>query len=255
MLFADLEGKICLVTGSSRGIGAAVARGLGRNRAKVAVHYRTGSREAEAVVRDIEQAGGTACALASDLGERGAAAGLVERTVEAFGGLDVLINNAGDLLERRPVVETTDSLFDQHVALNMHPVFDACRAAIPHLRAQGGGSIVNTASIAARTGGDGGSALYAGAKAFTAALTRALAKEVARDNVRVNAVAPGVIETALLVRTTPERSIDAAVRQIPLRRLGTAEECVGAFLLLCSDQASSYVTGQIIEVNGGMAIG
>jgi 3-oxoacyl-[acyl-carrier protein] reductase len=255
MLPNDLEGKACLITGSSRGIGAAVARGIGACGAHVAVHYNSGRDEAEAVAADIVRAGGKAIVLHGDVTETGTVERLLADTVRGFGRLDVLINNAGDVIARHPVTESTDAFFDRHVALNIRPVFAACRAAIPQFRSQGGGgAIVNVSSVAARTGGGGGSSLYAGAKAFVATFTRALAKELAPDRIRVNAVSPGVIDTPLQNRVTPAEMLVVQAMQIPLRRVGSAEECVGTFLYLCSEQSSGYVTGQVVEVNGGLVM-
>ena len=253
MIGTDLKGKACLVTGSSRGIGAAVARGYGACGMRVAVHYRGARTEAEQVSADIAAAGGEAVVLHGDIAEPGTVERLIGEAVAAFGRLDILVNNAADLLERRPVADTDDELFDRHVALNIRPTFAACRAAVAQFRAQGGGGvIINLSSIAARTGGGGGSALYAGSKAFIATFSRALAKEVAADGIRVNCVAPGVLATPMQDRTTPPEMLEAIRNQIPLRRIGTAEESVGAFLWLSSDQLSGYVTGQVIDVNGGL---
>lgn len=254
MLPNDLNDKACLVTGSSRGIGAAVARGLGACGARVAVHYNTTRTEAEAVAAEIGRLGGKAMLLQGDVGEPGVAERLVADTIKAFGRLDILINNAGDVIARHPVADTSDAFFERQVAVNIRSVFAACRAAIPQFRAQGGGAIVNVSSVAARTGGGGGSSLYASSKAFVSTFTRALAKELAGDRIRVNAVSPGVIDTPMQDRTTPPEQIKAALAQIPMRRVGTPEDCVGAFLYLCSEQASGYVTGQIVEVNGGIVM-
>jgi 3-oxoacyl-[acyl-carrier protein] reductase len=250
----DLKEKLCLVTGASRGIGAAVARALGQCGSHVAVHYRTGRNEAEAVACDIEKAGGRAVLLQGDVAERDAAERLVAEAEKALGGLDILINNAGDLIARHPVADTTDEFFDRQIATNIRPVFAACRTAIPLMRRRGGGVIVNVSSVAARTGGGGGSSLYASSKAFVATFTRALAKELASDHIRVNAVSPGVIDTPMQERTTPREQLQAAMAQIPLRRVGTAQECAGTFVYLCSQELSGYVTGQIIEVNGGLVM-
>lgn len=252
---ADLKDKVCLITGSSRGIGAAVARGLGASGACVAVHYHTGKAEAGSVAADIERDGGKALLLGGDVGEPGTIERLIDQTIRHFGRLDILINNAGDVIRRYPVAETPDELFERHIAVNIRPVFAGCRRAVQQFRAQGrGGVIVNVSSVAARTGGGGGSSLYAGAKAFVATFTRALAKEVAKDGIRVNAVSPGVIQTPMQDRTTPPEQLKAAIAAIPMGRVGTAEECVGTFLYLCSDQLSGYVTGQILEVNGGLVM-
>lgn len=253
MIGTDLRGKTCLVTGSSRGIGAAVARGFGGCGMCVAVHYRRAKDEAAQVRADIVAAGGEAIVLQGDVSEPGVVERLIEQTVDAFGHIDVLVNNAADLLERRPVADTDDAQFDQHVALNIRPVFAACRAVVRQFRAQGGGgTIINLSSIAARTGGGGGSSLYAGSKAFIATFSRALAREVAADGIRVNCVAPGVLATPMQDRTTPPEMLEAVRRQIPQRRIGSAEDAVGTFLWLSSEQLSGYVTGQVVDVNGGL---
>jgi 3-oxoacyl-[acyl-carrier protein] reductase len=250
---SDLRGKACLVTGSSRGIGAAVARGFGENGMRVAVHYLGARDEAEQVRSDIAAAGGEAIVLQGDIAEPGVVERLIEQTVAGFGRIDVLVNNAADLVARRPVADTEDELFDRHVALNIRPVFAACREAVRQFRLQGGGgTIINLSSIAARTGGGGGSSLYAGSKAFVATFSRALAKEVAADGIRVNCVSPGVLATPMQDRTTPPDMLEMIRGQIPLRRIGAAEECVGTFLWLSSEQLSGYVTGQVVEVNGGL---
>ena len=252
----DLPGKVCLITGSSRGIGAALAHGLGAMGMRIGVHYRSGAAEAAAVAADITAAGGQALLLHGDVAVPGTPERLIAEAVAHFGRLDVLINNAGDLIARYPVADTPDDMFEQQVAINLRPVFSGCRAAVRQFRSQatqaGGGNIINLSSVAARTGGGGGSSLYASSKAFVATFTRALAREVAAEGIRVNAVAPGVIATPLQDRTTPRDAQEAVRQQIPMRRIGSAEECVGAFLFLCSDRLSSYVTGQVLEVNGGL---
>lgn len=248
-----LAGKVCLVTGASRGIGAAVARGLGVEGASVSVHWRKGSAEAQGVAAEIERSGGKALLVQGDIAERGVADRLVRETVARFGRLDILINNAADQVSRVDIGETSDDLFDLHVAVNIRPVFEACRAAVRQFRQQGtGGNIVNVSSIAARTGGGGGSYLYAGAKGFVSTFSKALAKELAREAIRVNAVSPGVIETDMQHRVTSEEQLRSTATQIPMRRIGEPDDCTGAFLYLCSDRLSGYVTGQVIEVNGGL---
>jgi 3-oxoacyl-[acyl-carrier protein] reductase len=254
----DLIGKTALVTGSSRGIGAAVARGMGMARMRVGVHWHTARESAERVCDEIRAAGGEAVLLDGDIARPGTVEGLIEEAALAFGRLDVLVNNAADVIERCAAADTSDELFERHIALNVRPVFAACRAAVRRFRAQGrhptygAGCIINLSSIAARTGGGGGSSLYAGSKAFVATFSRALAREVAAEGIRVNCVSPGVLATPMQDRTSPTAMLDALRQQIPLRRIGAADEAVGAFLYLCSDALSSYVTGQVIEVNGGL---
>ena len=174
-------------------------------------------------------------------------------SVARFGRLDILINNAGDQIARVNIADTTDEMFDTHVAINIRPTFAACRAAVRQFRKQrGGGNIINVSSIAARTGGGGGSYLYAGAKGFISTFSKALAKEVAAEGIRVNVVSPGVIATDLQNRVTSPEQLRATALQIPMQRVGEPDECTGAFLFLCSDQHSGYVTGQVVEVNGGL---
>lgn len=254
MSFDEISGKVCLVTGASRGIGAAVARGLGACHAKVAVHYRSGRNEATQVAADIGRDGGTALLVQGDIADAGTVDRLVAETVSTFGRLDILINNAADQISRVDITDVPDELFDLHVAVNIRPIFAACRAAVRQFRRQEGGrgNIINVGSIAARTGGGGGSYIYAGAKAFVSTFSRSLAKEVAAQGIRVNVVAPGVIATDMQDRVTSPEQLRATASQIPMRRVGEPDDCTGAFLYLCSDKLSGYVTGQVIEVNGGL---
>jgi 3-oxoacyl-[acyl-carrier protein] reductase len=248
-----ISGKVCLVTGASRGIGAAVARGLGEHGAKVMVHYRTGQSQAEEVAAYIERHGGTARVIQGDIATPDACDRLIEATVAAFGRLDVLINNAGDQISRVSLADVSDELFERHMAINVRPVFAACRAAVRQFRKQGnGGNIINVSSVAARTGGGAGSAIYAGAKAFMSTFSRSIAKELAREGIRVNVVSPGVITTEMQDRVSTPAQLKANEAQIPMARIGSPEDCVGTFLYLCSEQLSGYVTGQVLEVNGGL---
>jgi 3-oxoacyl-[acyl-carrier protein] reductase len=249
--FDDLRGKRVLVTGASTGIGAAVALAFGACGAKVAVHYNRSAAEADSVAHAVHAAGGTAVTLQTDLADARNAGPLVERAAAALGGLDVLINNAGHVLGRTPTAEMSDERFHAIVDLNFTSLFMACRAAVPLLRASGSGAIVNTGSVAARIGGGPGAAIYGAAKAAVSTFSRGLAKELVGDRIRVNVVAPGVIETPLHVALTPPAAWARFIDAVPMGRAGTAEECAGAYLYLASERLSSYVTGQVIEVNGG----
>ncbi|MSP50658.1 MAG: SDR family oxidoreductase [Alphaproteobacteria bacterium] len=250
----DLSGKAALVTGSSTGIGAAVAAAYGRAGMNVAVHYNRSREAAEKVAENVRAGGGKAVVLGGDARDPERVHGLVRETVDAFGRLDVLVNNAGSVIGRFKIEDSSDAFLTDMLDTNVRHVVAACRAAIPIMRKQGGGRIINTSSIAARGGGGGGSILYAACKGFVSTFTRGLAKEVARDGIRVNAVAPGVIMTALQDKFTPPEQIAAAIAQTPMGRTGSAEECVGAYLYLASEAMSGFVTGQILEVNGGMLI-
>lgn len=252
MKIPDLAGQSVLVTGSSTGIGAAVARGFGAQGMRVAVHGNSNMTQAEQVAADVRAAGGEATVLRADVRDAMACGKLVEAACEAFGRLDILVNNAGGLVQRSPIRDAPDDLFDEVLALNARSVFACSRAALPFMERQGGGVIISTTSLAARNGGGGRSVLYAASKGFVSSFTRGLAKEVARFNIRVNAVAPGVIDKPNKSWATPAHQIDAALRMTPMRRQGNLEECVGAYLYLASSTLSSFVTGQVIEVNGGL---
>lgn len=253
-VFDDLVGRRVLVTGASSGIGAAVARLLARHGMQVAVHYNTGAEAAEAIAADIRKAGGKAVTVGADMRDAAAAARAVEDASDRLGGLDLLINNAGSLVGRIPLADITDDTLDALLDTNIRSVVACSRAAIPYLRQSEAGGIINTTSVAARNGGGPGSVIYASTKGFVSTMTRGLAKELAPDRIRVNAVAPGVIQTPLHDRFTTPEQLSIIAQSIPMERLGSAEECAGAFLWLASSTLSSYVTGQVIEVNGGQVM-
>ncbi len=253
-VFDDLAGRRVLVTGASSGIGAAVARLLAGHGMTVAVHYNTGADAAEKIAEEIRGSGGSAITVGADMRDARAAAGAVDDAAGRLGGLDLLINNAGSLVGRVALADITDETLDALIDTNIRSVVACSRAAIPHLRQSAAGSIINTTSIAARNGGGPGSVIYASTKGFVSTMTRGLAKELAPDGIRVNAVAPGVIQTPLHDRFTTPEQLSVIGRSIPMKRLGSAEECAGAFLWLASPTLSSYVTGQIIEVNGGQVM-
>jgi 3-oxoacyl-[acyl-carrier protein] reductase len=247
----EWKGKRVLITGASRGIGAAVARQLGALGARVAVHYHASSDKAEAVAQDIRGAGGEAFVVKGDVSRSEEARRVVDEAAERLGGLDLLINNAGDMLGRVALGEIDDERYDRVMDLNARSVVMMSQAALPHFKRAGGGNIIHTTSIAARNGGGPGAGLYASAKGFVSTLTRNMAKELLGDDIRVNAVAPGVIATDFHVRHSTEEQLAAVSASIPMGRTGVAEECVGAYVFLGTDSMSGYVTGQIIEVNGG----
>ncbi|HEY1724090.1 MAG TPA: SDR family oxidoreductase [Steroidobacteraceae bacterium] len=246
---ADLQGRRVLITGASSGIGAALARAFAQQRARVVLHFNGGASQAREIADAIRADSGSVVTLQGDLALRDAARRVIEQSVQALSGLDVLINNAGSLVERRPILESDDALVDSIFDLNARSVVAACLAAVPHLERQQG-AIINVGSIAGIDGGGSGSGIYASAKAFVHTLTRHLARELAPRHIRVNAVSPGVIETPFHAATPPER-LEALRRAIPMGRLGAAQDCVGAFLFLASNELSGYITGQNIHVNGG----
>jgi 3-oxoacyl-[acyl-carrier protein] reductase len=245
MNLPDLAGKVLLVTGASSGIGAAVARAFAAQGALLALHYRN-AVDGRRILDELPESYG----IEGDLAERSAADTAVRLAVERFGRLDGLINNAGSLIERRSFDAVDDAYYDAVLDLNARAIVFASKAAVPHLR-RTRGTIISTTSIAARIGGGPGAVLYGAAKGFVSSFTRGLAKELAKDGIRVNAVAPGIIATPLHDRFTTPEQLRAAAATIPMGRAGTAEECVGAYLFLASPALSAYVTGQVIEVNGG----
>jgi 3-oxoacyl-[acyl-carrier protein] reductase len=248
----DLQGRTALVTGASTGIGAAVAIAYGTRGMRVAVHYNQSAAPAQAVVDTIVKAGGDAFAIQGDVRDSAAIVRVVRETKARLGSIDVLVNNAGSLVKRAPIAEFDDALFDEVLHINARSVLAFCREVVPLMRARGqGGCIINVSSVAARTGGGPGAYLYAGAKGFVSTATHGLAKELAPDGIRVNAVAPGVIQTPFQDRFSTPAILESFKAGIPMGRIGVPDDCTGAFLYLASPQLSGYVTGQILEVNGG----
>lgn len=247
----DLKGMRALITGSSTGIGAAVAKAYAAHGMRVIVHYKSSEAEANAVVAEIRAAGGEAHALRADVSDSAATEDLVGKAAEKLGGLDVLVNNAGALVKRTPIGEVDDAFFDSVVDLNVRSVVMASKAALPYLKQSGHSSVINLSSVAARNGGGPGSALYASSKAFVLNLTRGMAKEFLPFGIRVNAVSPGVIMTPFHERYSTPQQIEAMRQTIPMGRVGTPQENVGTFLFFASPSMSGYITGQTLEVNGG----
>lgn len=246
----DLRDRAILVTGASTGIGAAVAKAFAAQGARVAVHYNESAAAAEAVVDTIARGGGDGILIQGDVSKPGESERVVEAAAENLGGLDGLVNNAGGMLGRVPTTEMDDGHYARVMDLNARSVLAATRAAIPFLRRRQG-FVINTTSIAARNGGGNGAILYAAAKGFVSTITHGHAKEFVGDGIRVNAVAPGIISTPFHDRYTSAEMLDTQRQSVPMARVGTPDECVGAYLFLASPLLSGYITGQIIEVNGG----
>lgn len=253
MKIEDLAGKRVLITGASTGIGAAAAVAFASQGCAVALHYRSHESEARAVAAQAEGSGGKCTLLRADLAERGAAQKLVNDAAQALGGLDILINNAGSLIARRPYADIDDELIDSVFDLNARAVIHAVRAAILFLEKSAAPSVINIGSIAGLDGGGPGSALYASTKAFIHNLTRHLARDLGARGIRVNTISPGVIATPFHAATPPER-MEAMRKAVILGRVGTPADCVGAFLFLASASLSGYITGQNIHVNGGQVM-
>jgi 3-oxoacyl-[acyl-carrier protein] reductase len=246
----DLAGKAVLITGASTGIGAALARAFAAQGAKVIAHYNSSREAAEALADEIAKAGGEIRLAKGDFSDSGDIRRVVEEAGSAFGRLDGLINNAGGMVKRVAYADATDADYDAIMDLNARSVVTATKAAVPHMKANGG-FVINTTSIAARNGASASAGLYGSSKAFVSNVTRGMAKELIAYDIRVNAVAPGVITTPFHERYSTKEQLEAAKAMIPQGRLGVAEDCVGAYLFLASPTLSGYIIGQVIEVNGG----
>jgi len=251
LVIPDLKGKIVLVTGASTGIGAAVAVAFAKVGARVGIHYNASADAAEKLAAEAKAAGGDVLLVQGDFSKSTDVRRVVADTIDHFGGLDGLINNAGGMVARQNWADATDDHYDAVMNLNARSVVAASQAAIPWLLKSKGGFIINTTSVAARHGGGGGAGMYASSKAFVSNITRGMAKEFIKQGVRVNAVAPGIALTPFHERYSTEAQLAAMIATIPAGRASTSEENVGAYLFLASNMLSGYVTGQIIEVNGG----
>ncbi|RUW75560.1 MULTISPECIES: SDR family oxidoreductase [unclassified Mesorhizobium] len=250
LVIPDLADRAVLVTGASTGIGAALALAYAKQKCRVALHYNASREAAERLAGIIRDRGGEVFLTRGDFSVSADVERVVEESASHFGRLDGLVNNAGGMLGRVAYAEQTQAHYDAVMDLNARSVLTASRKAIPWLKRQGG-FIVNTSSIAARNGAGGGAGLYGSAKAFVSNVTRGMAKELIGFGIRVNAVAPGTIATPFHERYSTDEQMKGMVATIPQGRAGTAEDCVGAYLFLSSDLLSGYITGQVIEVNGG----
>ena len=250
----EFAGKVAIVTGASSGIGFAVAEALALRGANVVATYLSNESGARSLLADTDGHPGQVDILKTDVSRTGDVSALVEHTLERFGGrVDILVNNAGQWMDKVPIAECSEELWDQVMDVNLKSVFLCCRSVIPTMVTRKEGAIVNITSITAFNGGQGGVSVYGAAKGGILGLTRSLAGELC-PTIRVNAVAPGVIITDIHRRTTtPERMVQIA-EKTPLGRNGDPDECAGAVLLLAG-AGGSFITGDVIHVNGGLWIG
>jgi 3-oxoacyl-[acyl-carrier protein] reductase len=252
--FAEYAGARVLVVGASSGIGAAVAVAFAECGARVALHYNRHAAEAAALAAALRSRGKEAVTIGGDLVEPGTGAAVVDAALKALGGLDILINAAGAPLGRQSLEALDEPSSLRILQLNLNSVIAVARAALPSLRRAEHAAIVNTSSIAARSGGGRGVSVYAAAKAGVETFTRALARELAAEGIRVNCVAPGYIDTPIHDGFSSDADRRGYVDATPMRRAGRPDECVGAYLFLASHRLASFVTGQTLAVNGGLQL-
>ena len=244
-----LDGKVALVTGASRGIGAATAVALAEAGASVAIAYASRRDAAESVAAAVRERGVSAALLDADLGDATAAAALVERTIAELGGVDIVVNNGG-ITRDNLAVRISDQDWNDVLAVDLTAAFTICRAALRPMLRKREGRIINIASVAGVIG-NAGQSNYSAAKAGLIGLTKALCREVGSRGITVNAVAPGFIETDMTSTLDPAL-IEGALAAVPLKRIGTAAEVAAAVRFLASPEAA-YITGHVLHVDGGMA--
>ncbi|MEG0167205.1 MAG: SDR family NAD(P)-dependent oxidoreductase [Ruthenibacterium sp.] len=242
--------KTVMITGASRGIGAACASAFGKGGYRVALCYHTQCEKAQAVADVIEKNGGTAKVFAIDVADSNSVAAAFDAITNTFGAPDILINNAG-IAQQKLFTDITEAEWDTMMNTNAKGAFLCCKAALPHMIRQKWGRIVNISSMWGQVGASC-EVHYSAAKAAVIGLTKALAKEEAPSGITVNCVAPGVIETDMMAAFSAEDKA-ALAAETPLERLGSAEDIAGATAFLASD-AAAFITGQVIGVNGGLVI-
>ncbi|MBH0098601.1 3-oxoacyl-ACP reductase FabG [Salinibacterium sp. NSLL150] len=248
----NLTGRKALVTGAGQGIGAAIALGLAQAGADVVVHYAKSKDAAADVVAQIVALGRTSVAVQGDLTDSAQATSVVDAAAQALGGLDIIVNNAGNLVGRHTIAEMSDEHWHQVMDVNATSGFFVSRAAIPYLTQSSAGRVIMMSSLASENGGGAGAVAYATAKSAIVGFTRGLAKELAASNITVNALAPGFIgDTPFHNNFTPSSAQPGIIAGVPLGRAGTVEDVAGVTAFLASD-LSSYVTGQVLDINGGL---
>ncbi len=247
----NLENKIALVTGASKGIGEAIATTFAANGAKVVINSRK-QDELDKVAEKIRSTGGECIGIAANTGDSSARKALVEKTVEKYGGIDIFVNNAAANPAFGPVVQTEEWAYDKIMDVNVKASFELCKLAYPYLKHHGG-SVINMSSIAGERP-DSGLGIYSVSKAALNMLTKVMAKEWGRDNIRVNAICPGLIKTKFSQALWEDENVlKKFMKMVPMGRMGTVDEIAALALFLASD-ASAYCTGTLFFADGGTTI-
>lgn len=247
---SKLKGKVALITGGDSGIGRAVAVLFAKEGANVAIVYLSEHQDADATQKLVEQEGQQCLAIAGDIGDEQFCQEAVRQTIETFGKLDILVNNAAEQHPQESIEAITAEQLEKTFRTNIFSMFFLCKAALPHLKQ--GGSIINTTSVTAYKGSpqllD-----YSSTKGAIVAFTRSLSQALVEKGIRVNGVAPGPIWTPLIPSTFPEEKVASFGKQVPMQRAGQPEEVAPSYVFLASND-SSYMTGQILHPNGGSVI-
>jgi 3-oxoacyl-[acyl-carrier protein] reductase len=247
----EFNGKTALVTGASRGIGAATAIALAQSgAARVVIQYNGYPEGAAATLAAVEAAGAKGVSIQADLSTVEGIHGFLNALAASAPEVDILVNNAGSLIERRALVDYTEDLYDRIMNLNAKSLWFITKAVAPHMIDRKAGAIINVGSIAARTGGGPGAAMYAAAKAAVAAMTKGMSKELAPHGIVVNAISPGTVDNHFHEVFSSKEMLAGVVKTTPAGRLGTNEDMANAVIFLASS-AASYIHGQTIEINGG----
>lgn len=246
----DLQGKVAIVTGSSRGIGAGIAKTLAAGGAKVVVNHRHSPEMADMVVAEIRAEGGEATVIQADVAESVEAQQLVAKTIDTYGQIDILVNNAG-ITRDMVIMMMKDDDWDAVLKTNLSSTYYCCKAVVRPMMKKRSGRIINITSVVGQAG-QAGQTNYAASKAGIIGFTKSLAKEVGSRNITVNAVAPGFIPTAL-TEVLPDEAIQTIKGNTPLGRLGTVDDVATAVLFLASDEAA-FITGQVLAVDGGLVM-
>lgn len=244
-----LKDKVALVTGGTSGIGRATAELLAREGARVAI--ADCSADGRDVVRTIQAAGGEAIFVTVDVSDSGQVARMVESTIQAYGRIDVLFNGAG-ILHYGTVLETDEQAWNRVISINLTGTYLCCRAVLPHMIRQGGGSIINVASTVGAHDACANAVAYVTSKGGVTLFTKAMAIDHARQGLRVNALVPGATDTPMIRKALTPKALEALAQSQPIGRLGRPEELAKAVLFLASDDAS-FVTGSAMYVDGGQA--
>lgn len=246
----NLNDKVAIVTGGTRDIGKAISLKLAGAGAKVAVNYHSSKEQGDATIAEIEKAGGTAILVGGDMTKSEDVDKLVTETCNAFGGkVDILVNNVGGLVARKPLEEMDVEFFEWVMRLNVTSTFMTMKRAVPHMGE--GSAIVNLSSLAGRDGGGPGAAAYSAAKGAIMTLTRSMAKQLGPSQIRVNCVCPGMISTSFHDEFTKDEVRANVAAGTPLRREGKATEVADLVAYLASPE-SSFVTGASVDINGGL---